>query len=1521
MLMDREQDACGIFSCVHRQGIASHKPIRMGVDALKAMKHRAGYVAEEGDGCGLMLDIPRGLWADWLNEAGIDASVVRNDTFAVVHVLHDSRQSEFTAQTLARRLEEASANVLLVRQGETFNGALGPSASREKPVFYQAAFEAGSKNLMQVKRFLEQTPGVHVASCSTDIVVYKVVGDGDTLIAYYGDLQNPRFESCFVMAHTRYSTNTQTTFSRVQPFATLGHNGEINTIARFYSEAGMAGMTLNPDSSDSQMVSEVVESLTEERGWTLFETAEMLFPPIVNEIKQMQSDLADLYMFYRAMWGPFSQGPAAVMMRAGKEAVFAVDALGLRPMWLIKTPEFYCFSSEQGIVPPNTWAADPQPLAPGEKIGIQMAEGGVRLLSYPQLQREVLSRAKKRYSLTGERRTIHFAGSYEERDVASPYWNQKRSAMVRAAAFGWREDDVKQLEAEVNTGAEPIRSIGYDGPMAALDTGLTLLSDYLQETVAVVTNPAIDREREIEHFSTRMIVGKRPSMDGVYHDAPRLELQSPLLFDWLPESLDVPREAIQTLANRYGTMTYEEALAGLHTTPNGTAEILIHRQKGESTEAALSRLRRIAVEAVQAGAHAIVLDDRLQFSRGMHLDPFLALAAVHKALQRSPGKDCGAEHLRRRTSIIVRSAGIRNLHDIMVAVGLGAEGVVPYLMWELAAEKAGVTGVENMYAALCKGIEKVISTIGIHELRGYERLFSAIGLSKEVADVLGVPCFYGSERSGCTLEILDQNAIRRQELYDEADERAAMKLRVFQIYPRIWKAAGAVAEGGISYHEYYERLASFEQDNPVNLKHLLGIKLPEKSDVQPENVDTTIDGHSYPILISSMSFGSQGETAYRAYAEAAYRMNIVAMNGEGGEIKDILNTYPKNRGRQVASGRFGVNAELCNGAYVLEIKIGQGAKPGEGGHLPGSKVTELVANARNAAPGIDLISPSNNHDIYSIEDLAQVIYELRAVNPTARIAVKVPVVPNIGTIAIGIVKAGADIVELSGFDGGTGAARAHALRRVGLPVEIGIHKVHTALSEAGIRHLAEIWADGGMKSGVDAMKAILLGANRVGFGTMAMVALGCTICRACHKDTCHVGIATQMTTMEEAAEKGVAKFTPREFDTAVENLQRFFTAVGEHIRELTALLGAVRTQDLVGRRDLLEQLSGHDRIDLSSIVHFDEQYSGSGTHVEYRESAFASGIIVEAEVSSLSRAVGENSIAGPSSLTPWKTARGSRFTAPMAPLKAGKPGDIPSIRPVERVVGTWQSGELARSGAKADAREVLEHPDVAGAGFAAYHLQGQYTVAHGGAQDGTAKCSIGGRVVVLKTRGANGNWVGGSVGKGLAYGAQHGLIIVQGNADARAGIRLSGADLVIGGQVKAPLDDTLGWVGARSNLKGFAFEYMTAGRAVVLGDPGPWMCSGMTGGSVYVRYAPSLGLTEQALRKRIAKGAKVRLSILDAQGELDVTDLLWAYHRELRQSGQNDAAQEIVPLLKNPSEHFRMIRPSSGQTDQDIATE
>lgn len=1514
--IDREHDACGIFSRIEKSGVPSHKTVQIGLQSLKAMRHRAGYVQGEGDGCGLLLDIPKLLWRRFLAENGLDSELVEDRRFFVAHLFLQRAESDTWLRRGIEVIEAHGADVLMTQVGNVKIEALGPSARRENPVFVQLAGLVDTPedaNLNKMMVILEQQAGIHVASISRTTVVYKVVGDGETLANYYPDLLDPFYTSSYMLGHTRYSTNTTTSFSRVQPFALLGHNGEINTISRFYTEASMLGLSLDSTFSDSQMVDGALHHFVSTMGWSLFEAAELVFPPILHEIKQIPKDLSDMYMFFRSLWGPFAQGPAAMMMRYGKEAVYSVDALGLRPMWLVETDDSYCFSSEQGVVASSQWVSEPKPLSPGEKIGVRwLGDGrGTQLYTYSELQSEVHARAVKRYSFSGEGKSIRFAGPYPMGETVRHIHRDGKSLAVRQTAFGWREEDLRLLEFEIQTGAEPIRSLGYDGPLPALDSKLRLIPDFLQETVAVVTNPAIDREREIEHFSTRTVLGKRPSFSGLYHDSPRVEIQAPLLLEELPPYLEIGREEVQTLAHRNGTLIYEDALAQLHTNVHGTVEILLHRTEEETVAEALERFAQEALEAVHAGANVITLDDRLQFIRGKHIDPFLAIAAVHKALLR-PASSQGGEHLRRRSSLVLRTAGIRNLHDVVVALGLGADAVNPYLMWEIAANKGNLQALGNLYAALCKGIEKVLSTIGIHELRGYERLFGAIGLANEVAAIIGTPNFCGNDGVGYSFAEMEKEADARQVLFDIEEEKKLPRVRGFQLYPRIWKAAGQVASGEIEYQEFFERLDKFEKENPINLKHALSFRFSEENnELQDEDIDTSIDGHTYPLVISSMSFGSQGETPYRAYAEAAYQMNIVALNGEGGEIKDILDKYPRNRGRQVASGRFGVNAELCNGAYVLEIKIGQGAKPGEGGHLPGSKVTVQVANARNASPGVDLISPSNNHDIYSIEDLAQVIHELRTINPLAKIAVKVPVVPNIGTIAVGIAKAGADVITLSGFDGGTGAARAHAIRHVGLPSDLGVKLAHKALVESGLRNNVEIWADGGMKSGADAMKAILLGANRVGFGTMAMVAIGCTSCRACHKDTCHVGIATQMTSMEEAKEKGLTAFTPREFELAVDYLTRFFSSIGEHIRTLTRQLGAIRTQDLVGRSDLLEQLQYHDRIDLSSLTRFETSFVGQGTCIEYRsweeEVATVKSEVLPMAVGTTNVATGSNSSAG----------SGSQNLR----LAPGSYGSEPMLLEVPRALGTKESGEQVRNRMTGTAKTVYKYPFVAGNGFAAYHTVGMVSVAEGGAQDGVGKGAYGGRIVVLKQRGADGRWHGGSVGKGLAYGAQRGLFIIQGNADARAGIRLSGADIVIGGEVEQPVQDHLGYIGSRSNMKGFAFEYMTAGRALVMGDPGPWICSGMTGGSVYVRHDPSVGLTEEALRRRVAKGAKVAIRYLDAEGETDVVELLLAYHKELRRSGQLEEAERLLPMIKRPNEHFLMIRPGHDLTDQTIATE
>ena len=510
------------------------------------------------------------------------------------------------------------------------------------------------------------------------------------------------------------------------------------------------------------------------------------------------------------------------------------------------------------------------------------------------------------------------------------------------------------------------------------------------------------------------------------------------------------------------------------------------------------------------------------------------MAAVDKAL-REAMKDDGSS-LRRDASLVLQAAGIRNVHDVMVALGFGAQALCAYAMMEKAMDGSPepATAAANVLEGLQKGMEKVLSTLGIHELRGYGRLVSAIGVVARGARRPGDPGLLrlGGARAWASTTLDDLAEQGRQ---IRAGEESPVQGEAPAHVPEGLEGAGPRGDlrARLRGAGRDPRQARGRSSRSRCATRCSPSSRRRSSASPPSAVSSRVGEHTLPFLISSMSFGSQGETAFRAYAEAAFRADMLCMNGEGGEIPDMYGRYPKHRGQQIASGRFGVSSLLINSSEWVEIKIGQGAKPGEGGHLPGSKVTQAIARARNAQVGSDLISPSNNHDLYSIEDLAQLIDELKTSNPHAKVIVKVPVVPGIGTIAIGIAKAGADVITMSGYDGGTGAARQHALRRAGLPCEIGTVLAHHALTEAGIRDRVEIWADGGLRSAADCIKLICMGANRLGFGTASMVAIGCTICRGCQLDTCHVGIATQIDGEEEAAERGLKRFVPRVLEPSV----------------------------------------------------------------------------------------------------------------------------------------------------------------------------------------------------------------------------------------------------------------------------------------------------------------------------------------------------------------------------------------------------
>jgi len=1506
----QERDACAIIAFVDKRGRVNHANIVRTIEALKKMAHRSGDINDEGDGCGIMADLPRELWSRRLHRAGLSPHLAESSGFFVGHLLLPLR--------IRHRAEEVQANVrrifalrgldiVLELQGGTNDSELGPMARAEIPLFWQLAglvrqdvrISAG-RLLFKVLLELEASePDLHVASLSRDSVVYKVRGGPELLQRVYPELRDPATRAKICLGHSRYSTNTLPTVERTQPFSILAHNGEINTIERLRAASRNLGIDPVPGGSDSQDLNRAIEGLIHRYGFEATEAFAMLFPAVHSEVEHYPEDLQAVYQTYRWFFPPSAQGPAAVVARHGDVCIGSVDALGLRPLWFGESDYNYYLSSEKGVVDLEDTASDPVPLAPGEKMAILSVTGRRAVVfNYRAFQRQLVRLMQGRRSLRERAGALY-------QDIPEQSGEQVRLAdtlddgQARMSpadmtpenvlgALGWQKYDVEMRKKTATLGAAVIGSMGYQGPLACMNAqGLPNISDYFKENVAVVTNPAIDREREADHFTTRSILGNRPEMEGREQiRAMALEVRTPVLLGGCLDR-EVCGSALSELARSFGTQTIDDVLSFFTAQGRDPARVAILDGTfvpDHGLRPRLEALCREARKALEAGAVLLVVDDSRSFRDGrVYVDPGLALAFVGNFLEH--------ERLRRRCALIVRSAAVRNLHDIMFLLGLGADAVNPYMIWRMAREHATAsrpaeTVIRTTMDVLQKGMEKVMSTMGIHELCGYGRIFSSIGLADDVAEVFNCPNFCRSAQTGLSMRRIEELA--RLRLTRALDEPAAQLWNFPARNAKVGRVLRRAATGVAGFRDMAQELAELERENPVALRHLMGFARPADSmPLAMSDVDLSIGGHAMPLLIPAMSFGSQGENSFRTYAEAARILNIVCMNGEGGEIPDMLGKYRHNRGQQIASGRFGVHMGFLNSVDFLEIKIGQGAKPGEGGHLPGQKVTAMVAQARHCKPGIPLISPSNHHDIYSIEDLAQIITELKTANPMARVSVKIPVTSGVGTIAVGVAKAGADIVALSGFDGGTGAAREHSKKYVGLPAEIGISQAHRALVECGLRDGVEVWADGGLRSGADALKMIFLGADRVGMGTVALMGVGCISCQRCHLDTCPRGISTQLRTKSEAQQRGVKGFSPMQVAAETGNLVRLLTCIGEEMRSILADLGVSRLRDVVGRTDFLAQTGHHDDVDLADILARPAMEGSAGPGAEPRMLRkplnFLTNLVADIAIREFAN--GET--------------REVRYTDQY-------------VRSVDRAMGTYLAGAVVRQFGDAGGRQARLRLDssVPGNGLCAFNIPGIEVLVDGGAQDGTAKGSFGGVCGVFKGANLMGRRVDGSTGKSFAYGAIGGMLMVQNFADSRACIRMSGADAVFGARITARVRDEEGNLAVRAHLKGFAFEYMTGGRVVVLGDPGPWICSGMTGGVVYQCLYPEFNFDREAVRRRFARGADVAIRDIDRHGLDDIQELLTRYVAELRATFQEDEALEVESLLAGAQARFVMIVPA-----------
>ncbi|MCK6603211.1 MAG: glutamate synthase-related protein [Bacteroidetes bacterium] len=1474
---DPEHDACAIIALVRKNGMATHGNVRRVLKALDNMGHRTGEINQEGDGTGIQTDIPRLIWSRKLELAGAESRTVFNPQFTVLHLMirrNTAERQTAVIKSIEQLLTGAGFDVLISSRMDTVQDALGPRGKALEPLYWHMALvPQGRKSIAENKshelhlKIEKLYPEVHVVSFSQNSVIYKVRGDVRTLMNYFPELKHPDFRSAITLGHGRYSTNTESTHERAQMFSTLGHNGEINTIMRLRNEARKLGIQLVENGSDSQDLDRMIENLMFREDFTLMEAMEMIFPPVWSEIDKMDPQARKLYTHFRRVIGMPAQGPAAIVARQGDEIVFSVDALGLRPLWFGETDKEFFASSEKGVIDFESLETDPVPIAPGEKKGIwlkrpimmqdgfgnQIINGGVEIFSHNKLREFVVNRIGT--AVTARDHMIH--PKREKTDAGS---DLKPVPVNQYMAHGWKTDEWDDVTYFMSNSKEPIAATGYDGPLAFLVDDIINLPEFIKEKVAVVTNPSIDREREGDHFSLSTFLGPRPGWRESFGH--QVVLKHPLLV--AGSANDSFLQAVSTSLALNDVL--RQADAHLDVLPVS----LFSETEYPGPDEYSKKIQLVSNSVSTSSGTLIVLDDRgFENSPTYSLDPFLFLSGLNRALEEKSG--VRGRCLRLEVSVILVSGQLRNTHDCIVALGLGADALVPYLVFERAAEvpDQAAKRISAGIAALNNGIEKVISTLGIHDLSGYAPLFAAIGLKNDLAQALGITNALGSKEAGFGFAELASNLDKRK----EALTKDLIRLKPdSHLYPKVWKSIAEVAQGKMTYDEYLEKLKKVTEKTPVGIRHLLDL---EPVTPPADSCDITIDGYDGPFYISAMSFGSQGEISYKAYAESAARENLVCMNGEGGELPEIMGRYYRNRGQQVASGRFGVNAALLNSARFIEIKVGQGAKPGEGGHLPGFKVTAKIAEARHTKTGVDLISPSNNHDIYSIEDLAQLIEELKTVNPDALISVKIPAIPNIGPIATGVAKASADIIAISGFDGGTGAARRHSLKYVGFPTELAVFESHQALVSAGLRSKVEVWADGGVKSTEDILKLMALGANRVGMGTMAMVAIGCTICRDCNLGTCHTGITAHFPTKEAAFSAGLEKYEPRNYDHAVQHLSHLLQTMKRELARQGAALGFSSLQDLVGQNHLLRQTRGIGRAELVSLtLPSVGQVSGPADDGDW--------FMVQKPKTGLSKMIGETLLRCIEKGHEQILYRDDR------------------IANTDRAFGAATAGELARMafGGNPFTGSIfldLTGGSIPGNGLGSFITPQLHIRIQGGVQDGSAKGASGGKMSILKGMNHNGKSLDGSVGKCFAYGAQNGRFFVQGYADSRTCIRLSGADVVFGKRIteKYDMSDPL-MILEKAALKGFAFEYMTSGKIVVLGDPGPWMCSGMTGGTIYFKLYPEAGLTEETLKLRLASNAKIAFREPDEQDEAAIRMLLSDYKSELLGTGLADQETEAV---------------------------
>ena len=1385
-----DRDSCGFGLIAHLDDLPSHSVVETAIDALTRLTHRGAVAADgkTGDGCGLLIRAP----VDFLRERAKDAGIELVERFAAgtIFLPQDADAARSARDVIAAAVTESGLEVAGFREVPTNPEVCGEQALKTLPRIEQLFVNSPegmprgpfNRGLFLARRRAENRlagSDTYICSLSSVTISYKGMIMPSVLAEFYPDLKDPLMKSSVCLFHQRFSTNTLPEWRLAQPFRFLAHNGEINTIQgnrnwavartkNFRSDKLDDISELDPiialEGSDSSSLDNMLEVMRA-GGMDVLQAMRILVPPAWQTVDDIDPDVRAFYEFFDCQLEPWD-GPAGIVLTDGRYAACCLDRNGLRPArYVITNDRRITIASEVGVFDyAEKDVVEKGRLGPGEMLAVDLVNG--ELLYNDDIHEVLKTRApyKKwlkngvRY-LDSELIDTHIAAEPMPPDVLAHY--QKMFNVSR-------EELSNVIAVLAQTEQEAVGSMGDDTPMAVLSSKVRSPFDYFRQQFAQVTNPPIDSLRERVVMSLQTNIGREGSLFDIGPEhAEQVIMNSPVLSQL-------------KLRQLLGPDMFEDRHVFIDLNADASLDL----------PAALDAICVEAEQAVRDGNVIIMLSDRYIAEGKLPVHALLATGAVHHHLVH-----CG---LRCAVNIIVETGVARDSHQVAALIGYGATAVYPYLVYQSLHDigRRGNLDLQQQLGrsyrrGIRKGLFKIMSKMGISSISSYRgaQLFEIVGLDDEIVE----RCFKGTpSRIGGAgfADLLD-------------DQRELARLA--------WEPREPVTQGGLlkyvhggEYHCYnpdviatlqaavktgdyerYEDYAKLVNERPVaTLRDLMTAK-PLGEPVPLDEVEP-VEAILKRFDSAGMSLGALSPEAHEALAIAMNRIGARSNSGEGGEDPARYGNERMSKIKQVASGRFGVTAEYLVNAEVIQIKIAQGAKPGEGGQLPGHKVNDLIARLRYAKPGVGLISPPPHHDIYSIEDLAQLIFDLKQVNPEALVSVKLVAEPGVGTVAAGVVKAYADLITISGYDGGTGASPLTSVKYAGSPWELGLSEAHQVLRANDLRHKVRLQTDGGLKTGLDVIKAAMLGAESFGFGTAPMVALGCKYLRICHLNNCATGVATQNNVLRSQYFIGLP-----------EMVINFFTFVAEEVRARLAELGARRLEDIIGRVDLLEagpgQTERQAKLDLSPVL---SDNGLAATVPQYctdlRNAPFDKGELAEDMLVTMREAIANKS--------------GGRFGF--------------EIRNYNRSIGARLSGEIARlhgNEGMSDAPVDVSLIGTAGQSFGAFNVAGLNLNLIGDANDYVGKGMSGGKIVIRPPDDAG--YVARDtaiIGNTCLYGATGGSLFAAGRAGERFAVRNSGATAVIEG------------------AGDHCCEYMTDGVVVALGRVGVNFGAGMTGGFAYV---------------------------------------------------------------------------------------